>query len=157
VQATGPTDRGSGPPGSRVACRCLSVGFDRQQIDVVVSPSCDLFCCIVHVKLIYVMDALLSHFFSSKVPWVLKQARVEVSFELQALLQKKAFKRYHGAVAFAQLGGEISRWLVWDVGQLPFRLARVFVNCRCGTKNLFLVDIKLKSVTLAFDRPVSKG
>jgi hypothetical protein len=35
------------------------------------------------------MDALLSHFFSSKVPWVLKQARVEVSFELQALLQKK--------------------------------------------------------------------
>jgi hypothetical protein len=92
VRATGPTDRGSGPPGSRVACRCLSVGFDRQQIDVVVSPSCDLFCCIVHAKLIYVMDALLSHFFSSKVPWVLKQARVEVSFELQALLQKKSLQ-----------------------------------------------------------------
>jgi hypothetical protein len=32
VQAAGPTDRGSGPPGSRVACRRPSVGFGRQQM-----------------------------------------------------------------------------------------------------------------------------
>jgi hypothetical protein len=30
--AAGPTDRGSGPPGSRVACRRTSVGFGRQRI-----------------------------------------------------------------------------------------------------------------------------
>jgi hypothetical protein len=32
MRAAGPTDRGSGPPGSRVACRRPSVGFDRQHI-----------------------------------------------------------------------------------------------------------------------------
>jgi hypothetical protein len=32
MRATGPTDRGSGPPGSHVACRRPSVGFGRQHI-----------------------------------------------------------------------------------------------------------------------------
>jgi hypothetical protein len=32
VRAAGPTDRGSGPPGSRVACRRPSVGFGQQHI-----------------------------------------------------------------------------------------------------------------------------
>jgi hypothetical protein len=31
--ATGLTDRGSRTPGSRIACRCPSVGFGRQQKD----------------------------------------------------------------------------------------------------------------------------
>jgi hypothetical protein len=32
MRVAGPTDRGSGPPGSRVACQCPSVGFGRQHI-----------------------------------------------------------------------------------------------------------------------------
>jgi hypothetical protein len=32
MRVAGPADRGSGPPGSRVACQCLSVGFGRQHI-----------------------------------------------------------------------------------------------------------------------------
>jgi hypothetical protein len=32
VRATGPTDRGSGPPGSRVACQRPSEGLGRQQV-----------------------------------------------------------------------------------------------------------------------------
>jgi hypothetical protein len=32
MRAAGPTDRGSGPPASRVACRRPSVGFGRQHI-----------------------------------------------------------------------------------------------------------------------------
>jgi hypothetical protein len=35
---------------------------------------------------------------------MLGQARVEVLFELHAPLQKKAFKRYHGAIAFCATG-----------------------------------------------------
>jgi hypothetical protein len=31
VLVAGPTDRGSRPPGSHVACRCPPVGFGRQQ------------------------------------------------------------------------------------------------------------------------------
>jgi hypothetical protein len=31
VRVAGPTDRGSGPPGSRAACQRPSVGFGRQQ------------------------------------------------------------------------------------------------------------------------------
>jgi hypothetical protein len=39
VRAAGLTDRGSGPPGSRVACQRPSVGLDRQQIEeIVVDP-----------------------------------------------------------------------------------------------------------------------
>jgi hypothetical protein len=53
-----------------------------------------------------------------------------------------------------QLCCEITRWLAWVVGWLPFKLVWPSLNGRCGTKICCPVVIESKSVTTAFDHLV---